>query len=475
MLRSTITALLVSVTFSAAAQAQLPITFGNLVVVRVGDGTASLSSAVAPVFLDEFTPTGSLVQSIPLPTSTSGSNRAFGVRGSATSEAFLNVSLNGLYLTVAGYDAAPGTTDPTSTQATALQRVIARVDLTGSVDTSTALTDAYSGGNIRAAISDNGTNFWTSGTSLVEGGIRYVTGLGASTSLGLNSGAPNNTRTVNIFDGQLYTTSASTVYLGVCTVGTDLPTTAGQSVALLPGFPTGGGTATESAYDYFFADPNTVYVADDNTTAAGSDGGIQKWTLVGGLWTKQYTLTLAPGNGCRGLTGFVQNGVVTLWGTANVNATGGNQTQLVTVTDAGPGSVVTSLATSAASTAFRGVRYFAQPSTLVPIQAACGTAGLGVYGNGQIGTDIRTVVKNPVGLPLIGYGTTPLNIPFCNCTLAHEFLLLLGPTATHTLSLPNSPAAIGAQILVQGVDFLAPGGCPDPIFTLTDAYSFTVQ
>src|SRR5689334_2053035 len=51
-------------------------TTGNLVVLRVGDGTGALSSASAAVFLDEFTAGGGTVQSLPLPTAASGNNRA---------------------------------------------------------------------------------------------------------------------------------------------------------------------------------------------------------------------------------------------------------------------------------------------------------------------------------------------------------------------------------------------------------------
>ncbi|MCC7396469.1 MAG: hypothetical protein IT455_05325 [Planctomycetes bacterium] len=473
MLRSTVSALLVSATLVAATAAQSPITFGNLVVVRAGDGATSLSSAVAPVFLDEYTTAGTLVQSIALPTAPSGANRAFGGRGSGTSELYLNVSLDGRYLTLAGYDAVPGTPDPTSTLATTTARVIARVDFIGVVDTSTALSNAYSGGNIRAAISDDGNNFWTSGTALTEGGIRYAAGLGATTCMAISSGAPTNCRTIGAFDGQLYTSSASGTHLGVSSVGVGMPTMSGAPVDALPGFPTSGGTTVESAYDYFFADPTTLYVADDNTTAG--DGGIQKWTFAGGTWSKQYTLKLNPTAGCRGLTGFVQDGVVTLWGTMNVNATGGNQTQLCTVVDTGPAAIVTSLVTSAASTAFRGVRYFGLPPTSQRITASCGTADIGVYGNAQIGTDVRTYVRNAVGIPLIGYGTIPLSVPFCGCTFTHDFLLLVGPAATHTLSLPNNPTLSGVLILVQGLDLLAPGGCPNLMFTLTDGYAFTLQ
>src|SRR5207248_6179313 len=45
------------------ASAAVPFTQGNIVVYRVGDGssTPGLSSNAAPVFLDEYTPTGTLV------------------------------------------------------------------------------------------------------------------------------------------------------------------------------------------------------------------------------------------------------------------------------------------------------------------------------------------------------------------------------------------------------------------------------
>src|ERR1043166_9690103 len=52
-----------------------PFTSGNLVVYRVGDGSAPLSANAAAVFVDEYTPAGVLVQSITLPTAVNGSNK----------------------------------------------------------------------------------------------------------------------------------------------------------------------------------------------------------------------------------------------------------------------------------------------------------------------------------------------------------------------------------------------------------------
>lgn len=453
---------------AALSQVQIPFTFGNLVVSRVGDGTAALSSNAAAIYLDEYTPAGVLVQSVALPVAASGANRPIAVRGTSSSEGFVSVSENGFYFMVAGYEATPGAAGFTG-PATTNPRIVARVDIIGNVDTSTALTDAYSNGNIRAVASDNGQRFWISGTSLTEGGVRFVANVGDTTCVGINSGAPSNCRNVGIFDGQLYTTSASTVYLGVCTVGSNLPTTSGQPVTLLPGFPTTGGTAAQSAYDYYFANSTTLYVADDNTGPT-ADGGIQKWTLdvVTGQWSKQYTLRLTTGSGCRGLSGFTQNGVTKLWATTTGN-------ELITVTDTGAASTVTSLAVATSNTALRGVRYVGVPSTLARLPASCGSADIKASGTGQIGTDVRTtIVNSQLGLGFIGYGLTPLGIPFCNCTVLHDFaVLLLGPS--HTFPLPFDPTLIGTQVFIQGLDFLASGGCPDPLFTLTDGYVFTVQ
>src|SRR5437588_7066799 len=155
---------------------------GNLVVYRVGDGSAPLSSNATPVFLDEYTPSGVLVQSIPLPTSISGINKRLTASGTATSEGELARSVDGKYLTAAGYDAAAGTASITGSSSSSVNRVIARVDASGAVDTSTALNDAASGSNPRGAVSTDGTNIWVDGGA---GGVRLAT-FGANTSLQLS-------------------------------------------------------------------------------------------------------------------------------------------------------------------------------------------------------------------------------------------------------------------------------------------------
>src|SRR5262245_31187203 len=66
--RSIIIAVLVTFGFVHPRRAEAnPFSFGNLVVVRIGDGSRPPTQA-NPVFLDEYTTSGVLVQSVPMPT-----------------------------------------------------------------------------------------------------------------------------------------------------------------------------------------------------------------------------------------------------------------------------------------------------------------------------------------------------------------------------------------------------------------------
>jgi len=314
---------------------------GNVVVYRVGTGSAALGSNTGTaVFLDEYTPSGTLVQSIAMPTTASGSNKRLVASGTATSEGLLTRSTDGRFIVLTGYDAALGTTPLTSTTGATVNRVVGRVGASGEVDTSTALSDFASGNNPRSAASTDGTNIWVGGGA---GGVRYTT-FGSTTSTQLST-TLTNIRQTRVFDGQLYitTNSGTTVRLG--TVGTGLPTTSGQTISNLPGFP-----VTGSPYGFFFADldagvagADTVYVADD------TPGTIQKYSFVNGNWTASGTISAT---GVRGLTGKVTGSSVELFVTSG--------TSLSTLTDTSGynqtiSGTVSSIATAGANTAFRGV------------------------------------------------------------------------------------------------------------------------
>jgi hypothetical protein len=323
---------------------------GNVEVYRVGDGASSLANTGNAVFVDEFTPAGVLVRTISLPTALNGANRRLIASGTATSEGLLTRSADGRYLILTGYDSAlGGAASVVTTTAASVARVVGRIDASGSVDTTTALGDAADGNNPRSASSTNGSDLWFTGAA---GGIRYTT-LGSTTSTQLSTTVVN-LRQGNIFAGQLFvsTSSGSAVRLG--SVGTGTPTTAGQTITNLPGFPTAG-----SPYAFFFADLDgtpgldTVYVASDDASA------LTKFSLVAGSWVASGTVGVTA-DAYRGVTGVVSGSSVTLYATrkGGSGATGGGE--LVALVDASgyQGSLAgtpTLLVTAAANTAFRGV------------------------------------------------------------------------------------------------------------------------
>jgi hypothetical protein len=364
-------ALSLPVLLSAATTFAGPFTLGNLVVVTVGDGATTLGGNATPGALYEYTTGGSLVQTINLPTAAIGANAALTFSGSASSEGFLTLSSDRRFLTLAGYNATPGTTTPQTSAASAVPRVVGVVGMNGTINTTTMLGDAYNASNIRSAVSTDGINLWTTGNGGSGQGAsaatRYTT-TGSSTSTQLHS-TTTNMRVGNIFNSQLYADSGSAGFTGVGTVGTGLPTATGQTFTLLPGMPT---TGTHSPYDFWFKDVNTLYVADDGAVTAG--GGIQKWTFDGSTWTLQYTL-LNNGTtttGTRGLAGFVDgSGNTELFATTSISTSANT---LIEVTDTGAASTATVLATAPAFDAFRGVEYL----PTIPEPGTFALSGLGL-------------------------------------------------------------------------------------------------
>ena len=317
---------------SFANGATIPITAGQLVNIRVGNGTTAASSTGLPVTLDVYNvtytsglPTGiALAQSIPLPTATSGSpptsgNRYLTQGGTASGEGGLTLSLDGKYMALVGYNNIVGAaTNGTGNNG---QRVVGILDLSaGTVDTTTDYADTSTSSAIRNAYTTDGTNIWTANSA---GGVRYIT-IGGSTSTPLTGTGVE--RRVYIYPtasgNQLFTTRQTTTsggISGVATVGSPPPPTSGTpTLTELPGMPV--ATATESAYDYFFADANTLYVADDDSSPS-LPGGLQKWTFDSSTstWTRVYNLQVNPTGaatkGIKSLAGMVDaSGNVTLFG-----------------------------------------------------------------------------------------------------------------------------------------------------------------
>jgi hypothetical protein len=157
----------------AAADGSYPFVFNN----DASDGSFGVTS---PIFLDQITPSGHLVNTLNVPDGTGpgGTSASHMVTSfSSKSELALNLSTSGRELTFMGYytvpnavdvsnSNTPGAIDPTNPVSGAYYRVVAAVNQDGQIRYT--LTNAYSGNNGRAAIlndTDGSNVFYTAGNA----------------------------------------------------------------------------------------------------------------------------------------------------------------------------------------------------------------------------------------------------------------------------------------------------------------------
>ena len=365
--------LITSLSLLAGAATANTFTPGNLVIYRVGTGAAgsTLAATGNPVFLDEYTTAGALVQSVALPTAGSGSQKALVASGTAQPDGLLTRSADGTCLAVPGYARDLGTGSGTLTSGTlnagaVLPRVVARVTAAAAIDTSTALTDAATATNFRGAATNDCNSFWVAGNA---GGVRYAP-IGATTSVNVATGL-NTERGIGIFSGQLYVASPSSVVDGVAAIGSGLPTTA-QPVNKLA-----GTSVATSAFTFYFADldasvpgNDTLYVADDTL-------GLLKFSLVAGAWVHNGTVGVGT-DGYRGLTATVLGNTVTLYATRKGGGTtaGGGELAKLVDTSGYNGALTGTPSLVVASTgnvAWRGVALAPGVITMTPSAGPNGT------------------------------------------------------------------------------------------------------
>jgi len=324
-------------------------TTGDLAVVQVGPGSGSLSSSSTPIFIDEFSPTvqNDEVQQIIIPANGTGLT----LSGTATSEGELTLSTDDSILTFGGYAAASGVS---SIAGTTVPREIGVINVNGQFSIVANSTTNMQGNNIRGVVSD-GQNYWISAPT----GVFYQAH-GSTTPVKIGTG---NARVINIFNANLsYSTASGTPHGLFQFSGTPSSTATPASL-----FGTPANASSLSSYDYAINSAGTIaYVADD-----GSIDGIQKWQLISGTWTLDYTLGVGTSSGARQLT--------VNWSGSNpiIYATTGETSanRLVEITDTGAGSGYTTLDTAAANTVFRGVDFTPEP---VPEPSAFALIGLGL-------------------------------------------------------------------------------------------------
>jgi len=398
---TTVLAKSATATTTASADNSYVNTWNNAAV----DGSYGVTSAIT--LLDVNAGSGAIRHTIAVPTSQvvtsfpSKSELGLHITTDATGMhvVFVGYGKAGVgALDVSNSDAVPGQ-DPTNPVTVAFGNTYAFPRTIVSMDTmgnfTYTPTIAYGGNNGRSALlgsnglyyavgnsnngnastfgAGNGTNpdvTETTGLEVVNpinGASAFVTppaGNSAEVNPGLQytfngkqdkAGKDTNYRGITEYNGALYFTKGSGSN-GMDTVYTvpSLPTVANAgatAISVVPGFPTDSAKATGGNYTpfaVFFANDTTMYVTDEgsgNTTDTTTHAGLQKWSLVGGVWQFDYVLTNGligtvdhnlngPDGqypdvttvGLRNLTGHVHgNGMVTLWATTSTSSTSGDQ------------------------------------------------------------------------------------------------------------------------------------------------------
>lgn len=446
------------------ASGQTAFTPGNVVVYRVGTGTAALANTATAVFLDEYTPAGVLVRSLTMPTTTAGTQRRITASGSANSEGLMQRSADGRFLIATGYDASLTTGSLTTSTGATIPRVIARIAANGSVNTTTALTGTAITNNPRSATSADGSAFWFGAAA---GGLRYAL-LGSTSSVDLTSTALlTNVRQTAIFGGQLYASSSSgtNTFKGINSIGSGLPTTGSPSVTRLNGL---SDTVVDTPNMFFMADLSaavagldTLYLADEN----GTTGGLTKFSLVSGSWVANGQVGVGIDN-YRGLSGSALGTKVTLYATRDA-------TQLISIIDSsGHNATInatpTLLATTATNTAFRGVALAPQailPDLLVagisaPSNAATNTTfsysvTLGNNGTANA-TGVRARMTLPSGLSFVSASGTNSFSGAYSAGVVNFTGGTLNAGAVATLTINVSAAVASTYIVAVGTTVVDP-------------------
>jgi hypothetical protein len=305
---------------TAVADGTYPTVFNN-------DGADGSFGITSPIFLDNITSDGRLLDSLTIPSD------QIVTSFSSKSELAVNLATDGKSITFAGYRGGPGfvtgpnqldvsnsntpgVVDPTNPVSSQYYRSVAEVDADGHLTITEG--NAYSGNNGRAAIkahslyymtgNDNNGGLSASQLTGTQVGVNLITSTGvellvpgqappvppninkigefAVTQVGYTTadkpGKDNNFRGLTIFHNTLYVTKGSggnginTVYqLGATGV---LPTgstadLAAVPITILPGFPTtlASGTALDGTtgnpvafpFGLWFADEKTLYVCDE--------------------------------------------------------------------------------------------------------------------------------------------------------------------------------------------------------------------
>ena len=255
----------------------------NRLAVLDADTSATSTNGVG-VRVQEFSKLGTAQSptiTVNLPSGASGTRLTMSADTTNNFDGGLDVSSNGRYLSVAGYNAQAGTA---TVALSAGARTIGRIDSAGNVDMSTSNT-AFSGGGVRGVASADGSRFWFEGAMGMSGVVTAPlgdSGAGTTVQSGMNSGAA----ALHVFNGLLYGIATKSFF-----------------VYSSPGLPTSSENRTNIAGVSFTAGVD-FYLLDRDATVAGPDtlyvagAGLNKFSFDGTNWTSRGSLADATSRPC---------------------------------------------------------------------------------------------------------------------------------------------------------------------------------
>ncbi len=426
----------------------------NLVVARVGDGAQALNTTQGnTLYLDQFSPAGSYVATTMIPDS--GPNALIVAGGSPDGlyESVLTSSSNDLYINFAGFNVALPNANSADLGSGSI-RAIGGVSGLGGF--SLALTNAnlHSGGTqIRSATSTDGLfSFWTTGNA---NGLAYVTPSGGAIPDVTPSAFPDlRVIAINSNSGNLYLSggsgdsSISTAAVGFFQFN-GAPTTANNNPSAYE-----NTDATANPDDFAVSpDGQTVYIADDRALAA--NGGIQRWDSG----SQSYILATGAASlvGARGLavdfshfTGGGSSGSGAVIYATTAEAVGN---RLIKITDSGPSSTASVLATAGVNQLFRGIRFglnttgvtiLAQPQSQTNYAGA--TTVFSVQLNGSVPFTYQWISN---GVSVAGATSSSFVISNTPPNAAGTYSVTVGNAVTP--SIPSSPATLTVLTVGAGI------------------------
>ena len=327
------------------SQAALQLYETNLIVVRVGDGAQPLANTGNSIFLDQLTTNGTYVNTVYIPDTGVSAliQSGLDLQGSVLNGAAVTRSADKRLLTLAGYNCErTNTTRLDNTTAASVPRGIVTIDASSQVSLVVSDNTAYSGTYMRGATTDGTNNFWGAGGA---GGTYYF---GSNAPTDFVQTTWGNTRSVDIFNGNLYALASASGANGLVKYNGLPVTNQGLPLNILSGF---NSTTTTD----FSVDPTDqlIYVTSSAT--------IIRWQYDGSIsgYTNAYSTTL-PGP-ARYLA-------VDYGGAAPVIYATTGDGQICRIEDTGPSPAVILMVSSGPNQLYKGIRFGPAPTTAAPAQ-----------------------------------------------------------------------------------------------------------